>query len=94
MKKNIMFKCLNFAKVEASFALSISNVLSSRQVIARNLARTKLFELQLDIHGSVVECGSHRGDGLGLFYHLSSVLEPTNLNRKSLVSILFLVFQV
>ena len=70
------------AKVEPSYALSISNVLSSRQVIARNLARTKLFELQLDIHGSVVECGSHRGDGLGLFYHLSSVLEPTNLNRK------------
>ena len=68
--------------VEPSFALSISNVLNSRQEVARNLARTKLFELQLETHGSVVECGSHRGNGLGLFYQLSSVLEPTNLNRK------------
>jgi len=69
-------------KVNSSFALSLSNVLNSRQTIARNLARTKLFEFQLEIHGSVVECGSHRGDGLGLFYQLSSIFEPTNINRK------------
>jgi len=67
---------------DAAFALSLSNVLNSRQTIARNLARTKLFELQLETQGSIVECGSHRGDGLGLFYQLSSVLEPTNINRK------------
>jgi len=69
-------------KTDASFALSLSNVLNSRQLMARNLARTKLFELQLNVQGCVVECGSHRGDGIGLFYQLSSVLEPTNINRK------------
>ena len=68
--------------VDSAFALSLSNVLISRQNMSRNLARTKLFEFQLEIQGSIVECGSHRGDGLGLFYQLSSVLEPTNINRK------------
>ncbi|MDB9998304.1 TylF/MycF family methyltransferase [Alphaproteobacteria bacterium] len=71
-------------KKDAEYILSLSNVLNSRQTITRNLARTKLFELQLEVPGFIVECGSYRGDGLGLFYQLSSVLEPTNFNRKIL----------
>lgn len=69
-------------KIEVEYALSISNILNSRQVFSHNLALTKLFEMILSSHGSVVECGSYRGNGLGLFEKLSSVLEPTNINRK------------
>ena len=69
-------------KIPVEYALSISNVLSTRQIFSQNLARTKLFEMTLSTQGSVVECGSYRGNGLGLYYNLSSVLEPTNINRK------------
>ena len=71
-----------FSKTSVDYACTIPNILMPRQVFARNLARTKLFELSIDVHGSIVECGSHRGDGLGLFYHLTATLEPTNINRK------------
>lgn len=69
-------------KIPVEYALSISNVLNSRQVFSQNLARTKLFEMSLSTQGCIVECGSYRGNGLGLYYNLSSVLEPTNINRK------------
>jgi hypothetical protein len=87
-KHNVNEKIYNKKKSEllkgkdTEYALSISNVLTSRQVFARNLARTKLFEVSLNVPGCVVECGSHRGNGLGLYYNLSSTLEPTNFNRK------------
>ena len=67
---------------DAEYAISIANVLISRQAFSRNLARTKLFEISMNVPGCVVECGSHRGNGLGLYYNLSSTLEPTNFNRK------------
>ena len=34
-------------KISVEYALSISNVLSSRQVFSQNLVRTKLFEMNL-----------------------------------------------
>ena len=58
--------------------------MTSRQDFGSNLVRTKLFEMTLSMHGSIVECGPYRGNGLGLYYNLSSVLEPTNINRKTI----------
>ena len=41
-----------------------------------------MFEKIIDIQGSVVECGVHRGNSLMTYYHLSSILEPIAYNRK------------
>ena len=69
-------------KKNTDYCLSVSNVLTSRQDFSRNLAHTKLFEMIINCHGSIVECGSYRGNSLGLWYNLSSTLEPTNINRE------------
>ena len=34
------------------------------------------------INGSIVECGTHRCNSTFLYYHLSSIIEPYNYNRK------------
>ena len=53
-----------------------------RQLVSTILTRIKLFEKVLNVHGSIVECGVHRGNSLMVFEHLSSVLEPMNSYRK------------
>ncbi|MDP2652764.1 MAG: TylF/MycF/NovP-related O-methyltransferase [Candidatus Omnitrophota bacterium] len=57
-------------------------VTARRQSICRMLARIKLFEKVMDVKGAVIECGVHRGAGLMLFYHLSSLWEPYAINRR------------
>ena len=57
-------------------------VTTRRQTICHALTRIKLFEKILDVKGSIVECGVYRGEGLMLYYHLSSLLEPYAFNRK------------
>lgn len=42
----------------------------------------ELFNKILNYHGSVVECGVHRGNGLLTWAHLSNILEPVNHIRK------------
>jgi hypothetical protein len=53
-----------------------------RQEIARFLCRFEIFKRQLEIKGSVVECGVHQGGGLMSWAHLSVILEPYNYHRK------------
>lgn len=53
-----------------------------RQMVTGHLTRINLFNMILDVKGSVVECGVHKGDSLMLYYHLSTILEPTAFNRK------------
>lgn len=53
-----------------------------RQAISRFIARYELFKLQMDIKGSIVECGVHRGAGLLGWAKLSSALEPYSLDRR------------
>ena len=55
---------------------------STRQSLARVLARYELFKLQLEIKGSIVECGVHDGEGLMTWANLSSALEPYAIHRK------------
>jgi hypothetical protein len=53
-----------------------------RQSLARFLARYELFKLQLDVQGSVIECGVHHGGGLFTWAKLSSALEPYAIHRR------------
>jgi hypothetical protein len=50
--------------------------------IGRFLAKSKLFEQILNVHGSIVECGVFMGGGLMTWGTLSAVLEPLNHIRK------------
>ena len=53
-----------------------------RQALARFIARYELFKLQMDISGSIVECGVHEGGGLFAWAKLSANLEPIAIQRK------------
>lgn len=53
-----------------------------RQTIARFLAQIEIFKLQLQVKGSIVECGVHHGGGVLTWAKLSSTLEPYNYHRK------------
>ncbi len=53
-----------------------------RKTMTRLLALYEVFKKVLDVKGSVVECGVHRGFGLMSWAHFSAVLEPANLTRR------------
>jgi hypothetical protein len=53
-----------------------------RQSLARFLARYELFKMQLDVAGSIVECGVHHGSGLLTWAKLSAALEPYAIHRR------------
>lgn len=53
-----------------------------RQDLSRFLAKHELFKLQLDVPGSIVECGSFQGGGTLAFAQLSAIYEPYNHTRK------------
>ena len=53
-----------------------------RQTLSTSLTRIHLFEKIIDVQGAIVECGVHRANSLFLYYHLSTILEPFNFNRK------------
>ncbi len=54
----------------------------SRQSLTKFTARTELFRRQLEVNGSIVEVGVHRGTSLMTWAHLSSIFEPVNYLRK------------
>lgn len=53
-----------------------------RQDLIRYLTRYELFKLILNVKGSIVECGVHRGASLMLYAQLSSIYEPYAFNRE------------
>lgn len=71
-----------FAEMSAADVAEAPFVYLDRQLVTLILTRIHLFEKIINVHGSVVECGVHRGNSLMLFEHLSSILEPSNFNRK------------
>jgi hypothetical protein len=46
------------------------------------MVQYELFKRQLNIKGSVIECGVHNGGGLIAWAKISSILEPYNYHRK------------
>lgn len=50
--------------------------------INRFLAKSKLFEKVINIHGNIVECGVFMGGGLMTWATLSAIYEPLNHIRK------------
>lgn len=54
----------------------------SRQSLTKFIARHEIFTKQLEVNGSIVEVGVHRGTSLMTWAHLSSILEPVNYLRK------------
>jgi len=68
--------------------LSIESKLSNfskyvrRQDLSRFLAKNEIFKRQIDIVGSIVECGSFQGGGTLTFAQLSSIYEPYNHTRR------------
>ena len=53
-----------------------------RQDISRFLAKNELIKMQLDVPGSIVECGCFQGGGTLTFAQLSAIYEPYNHTRK------------
>ncbi len=53
-----------------------------RQDLSRFLAKLELFKLQLEVPGSIIECGSFQGGGTMAFAQLSAIYEPYNHTRK------------
>jgi len=53
-----------------------------RQNLARFLARYELFKKQIDIKGSIIECGVHHGSGVMAWAKLSAALEPYAIHRR------------
>ncbi len=53
-----------------------------RQDIARFLCRFEIFKRQLEVKGSIVECGVHHGGGVMTWAQISATLEPYNYHRK------------
>jgi len=57
-------------------------VFAGRIQTTNMLARVELFKKILSVSAGTVECGVAYGNGLMLFAHLSSLLEPYAINRK------------
>lgn len=53
-----------------------------RQNLTRFLALYEIFKRVLEVKGSIVECGVHRGFGVMSWAKLSAILEPVNLTRR------------
>lgn len=53
-----------------------------RQNFTNALIRYEIFKRVLSVQGSVIECGVFFGGGIMSFAHFSSILEPTNHQRR------------
>ena len=69
-------------KLSPQYINSIPFLLMDRRNLTKALIRIELFKKILEIPGYIIECGSYRGNGLGLLLNLSSIYEPFNYNRK------------
>ena len=53
-----------------------------RQHIARFMVQYEIFKRQLNVMGSIIECGVHHGGGVLAWAKISSILEPYNYKKK------------
>ena len=80
-----------YQKLEQFFEDSKGNAVSKlknfslfvpRQDLTRFLVRYEIFKKNLNVMGSIVECGVLYGQGLMTFAQLSAIFEPLNYTRK------------
>ncbi len=73
-----------FEKSKCSTDKKIANFTKyvKRQNLARFMVQYELFKRQLDVKGSIIECGVHNGGGVMAWAKISSILEPYNYHRK------------
>ena len=53
-----------------------------RQSLARFMVQYELFKRQINVKGSIVECGVHNGGGAMAWAKISTTLEPYNYHRQ------------
>jgi hypothetical protein len=53
-----------------------------RQNLSNFLIKYEIFKQVLEVHGSIIECGTAFGGGLMTFAQLSAIFEPTNHQRR------------
>ena len=73
---------LLLASVSSAEVAGAPFLYADRQLVTSVLTRIELFKKVLDVSGAIVECGVHRANSLMCYYHLSSILEPYNINRQ------------
>lgn len=73
-----------FLKSQSSLDQKLNNFPKyvRRQAISRFLCKYHIFQRQLDVKGSIVECGVNLGGGVFSWAHFSTILEPYNYHRK------------
>ena len=73
-----------FEKSECSTDKKLKNFTKyvKRQHIARFMVQYEIFKRQLNVMGSIVECGVHHGGGVMAWAKFSSILEPYNYKKK------------
>lgn len=54
----------------------------NRQDLIYHLSKYDLYKKTIDLKGSIVECGCHKGSGLLLFSKLTSIFEPYDIFKK------------
>ncbi len=54
----------------------------SRQLLSRILFMQELYRRIVEVHGIVIEFGTHWGQNMAIFHSLRGLLEPFNMNRK------------
>lgn len=75
-------RAATLGSMDGAEAIKAPFVYADRQSVTNMLTRVDLFRKVLEVQGSIVECGVHKGNSLFLYNHLSSILEPYNFNRK------------
>ena len=86
-KKDISFKENTQKYFESSIDSSLEKLNNfskyvPRQILTNFLTKYELFKLIQNVHGSIVECGVYKGQGLLTWAKLSSILEPYNHQRR------------
>ena len=81
-KREARAQHLEDASLSAWHRASSFSLTAPRIAVERFLTRHKLFDMILDLPGSIVEIGVQNGQGLMSFAHLSSILEPNNVQRR------------
>ena len=68
-KNNLDLKLRNFSRYV------------NRRYVAKFLNHYEIYKKQLNIHGSIVDCGVNHGFSMFNWFHFSNILEPYNTSR-------------